>query len=465
MAPIEAEIHQAIDPLRPQLADVDARLSALGPAPKPGAPPEAAAIAHDRKTFTAQHEALDGQIKRGDLMLVEAGQLEQQLASRRIDSFSQRVSVRSQSILDPALWSAVAAKLPGDVARWAALVQDEAKTARAAASPRSLALAGLFIALSLVLAVPVRILLKRAAMRLSLVRRASARLRDAEIAAASVIVRSAMPAVAAALLVLGLQWAGLLSARAVQLCWVLVRAVGLASGAYALGRTLLAPRHAEHRLSAVSDRTAAALSAYPLVLGVAAALGSLLLHANRIAGISLAAEVAARALVAVVDLVILALAASAVGRARAAEYAAQDDAGRPERGRGLWTLALFLAWMAVFTGAVALLFGYISFAAFLTREIAWTGIIAAVTFVLTNLTDAFFAELAPDRGVVGRFVASAMGIGPRTLDQLSVLLAGVARVVLWLLALAVVMTPFGAGTPTRCSRTCRTGRPPSSWAG
>ena len=222
----------------------------------------------------------------------------------------------------------------------------------------------------------------------------------------------------------------------------------LASGAYALGRTLLAPRHAELRLSAFSDRTAAALSAYPLVLGVVAAAGSLLLHANRIAGISLAAEVAARALVAAADLVILALAASAVGRARAAEYAAQDDAGagRPERGRGLWTLALVLAWMAVITGAVALLLGYIMFAVILTQQIAWIGIIAAVTFVLTNLTDAFFAELAPDRGVVGRFAASAMGVGPRTLDQLSVLLAGVARVVLWLLALAVVMTLFGAGT-------------------
>ena len=198
---------------------------------------------------------------------------------------------------------------------------------------------------------------------------------------------------------------------------------------------------------AVSDRTAAALSAYPLVLGVAAAVGSLLLHANRIAGISLAAEVAARALVAVADLVILALAASAVGRARAAEYAAQDDAGRPERGRGLWTLALVprLDGRLHRRRGAALRLHHRS-PSFLTQEIAWTGIIAAVTFVLTNLTDAFFAELAPDRGVVGRFVASAMGIGARTLDQLSVLLAGVARVVLWLLALAVVMTPFGAGT-------------------
>jgi len=443
--PIEGELHQAVDPLRPQLAAVDAQLNALGPAPKPGAPPETAAITHDRKSFTAQHEALDGQIKRGELLLVEADQLAQQLAGRRIDSFSQRVSLRSQSIVDPVLWNTVTAKLPGDAARWSVLVkEEEAVVARATASPRSLGLAGLFLALALVLAVPARILLKRAAARRSLERGASARLREAELAAVSVIIRSAMPAVAVALLVFGLQWAGLLSSRAVQLCWALVRAVGLASGAYALGRTLLAPRHAELRLSAVSDRTAAALSAYPLVLGVAAAVGSLVLHANRTAGVSLSSAVAARGLVAAADLVVLALAASAVGRARAAHFAAQDEAGRAERGRGLWTLALFLVWMAVIAGAVALLLGYVSFAVFLTQELAWVGIISAVTFVLTNLTDAFSAELAADQGVVGRVVASAMGIGPHTLDQLSVLLAGLARVVLWLLALAVIMTPFGA---------------------
>ena len=97
--PIEAGIHQAIDPLRPQLVDVDARLSALGPAPKSGAPPEAAAIAHDRKAFTAQHEALDAQIKRGDLMLVEADQLEQQLAS------GASTPSRSASASAPSLFS------------------------------------------------------------------------------------------------------------------------------------------------------------------------------------------------------------------------------------------------------------------------------------------------------------------------------------------------------------------------
>lgn len=446
VGPIQTEIQQAVDPLQPQLNAVDQLLGALGPAPKPGAPPEAPDIAHKRKALSAQHEALDGQIKRASELVTEANQLATQLAKQRIDYFSERISERAQSILDPALWSAVAAKLPDDAGRWAGLIEEQVDTAREAASSRSLGLAGLFVVLALILAVPARILLKRAALRLSLLRRASARLREAEIAAATVIVRAAMPVLAAALLVYGLKLAGLLAARVEELGWAFVWAVGMAAAAYALGRTLLAPRRAELRLTAVSDGTAAALSPYPLILGVAAAAGMLVLRGNKIAGVSPSTAVAARAVIAAVDLVILALAASAVGRARAAEYASQEETGRPDRGRGLWTLALFVVWMAVIAGGVALLLGYIMFAVFLTWEIVWIGIVSGITFVLTNLTDAFCAELAPERGVVGRFMASSMGVGSRTLDQVSVLLAGVARLVLWLLALAVILTPFGAGT-------------------
>jgi small-conductance mechanosensitive channel len=445
--PIETEIQAAIGPLGPELKAADLRLAALGPAPKPGAPPEAAAIAQDRRTLTAQRVALDGAVKRGKLLLVEADQLAQQLASRRIDSFSQRLGQRSQSILDPALWSAVAAKLPADALRWIGLGREEAQLLRKAAEPRALGLAGLFLAIALGVAFPMRLLLKRAAMRLGVVRRASARLKGAEIAAASVLIRSAMPVAAAAVLAWGLTWAGLLSPRAAELAWWIVREVAIVAAAYALGRTVLAPRRPEHRLARISDATAHALASYPLLLGAAAALGSLVLHANRIAGVSLAAAVAARAIVAGADLVILALAASAAGRARAAEHAAAEgEDGPTERARGLWTLALAGVWTAVITGAAALLTGYIAFAVFLTQEIAWAAIVAAVVFVLTNLTDAIFAELAPDDGLLGRFARSAMGLGPRTLDQLSVLLGGLARLVLWLLAWAAILLPFGAGT-------------------
>jgi small-conductance mechanosensitive channel len=445
VAPIKADVQGVIDQLRPELQAADQNLSLLGQAPKPGAPPEAAQIAHDRRALTDQHMALDAAIKRGKLLLAEADRLSGRIATQRIDSFSLKISARSQSILDPALWRSVADEVSHDTERWAGVISEEVETLRDAASPRALGIAALAAFLAFALAFWMQRLLKRAAMGLALVRQASARLREAETAAASVIARSTLPVLSAIVLVVGLNWAGLLSERLAQLAWALVRAVGMVSAAYALGRTVLAPGRPEHRLAPISDGAARALRGYPLLLGAAAAVGSLVLQATRIAGVSLAGVVAARALVAAADLVILAFAASAAGRARAADRTAEGQGGPPERGRGLWTLALFLVWSVVVTGAAALLAGYIAFAVFLTQEIAWLAVVISVAFVLTNLTDALFAELAPEQGVLGRFCASTMGFGPRTLDQLSVLLGGLARVIVWLLAWAAILLPFGAG--------------------
>lgn len=452
LGPVSAQVHAAVDPLRGQLKGVDARLLALGTAPGPNGPPEAPAIAKERRSLTAEHMVLDATIKRADLLLVEAEQLGQRLSSRRIDDFSQRLGSKSQSILDPGLWKAVADKLPADVGRWTALSQDEVAAAETKPEPATFVIAALFAVLALGLAFPMRVLLKRAALKLDLVRRASARLKGAEIAAASVLTRSALPVLAAAVLVWGLDWAGLFSPKASQIAWALVRAVGVTATAYALGRTVLAPNRPDHRLLPMPDATASALAAYPLLLGASSALGSLVLHANRVAGVSLEAAVAARALVAAVDLVILGFAAAAAGRALAAERREQAPSEPPidataanGRRRGPWALGLFAVWAAILVSAASLMLGYVAFAAFLTQEIAWTALVASVVFVLANLTDALFAELAPDDGVFGRLAASAMGLGPRTLDQLSVLLGGLARLLLWLLGWAAVLLPFGTG--------------------
>lgn len=446
LAPVQAEIHAAVDPLKATLADVDERLAALGPAPKPGAPPEAGTIAHDRRTLTGLHVALDAQIKRGDLLLVEADQLGEVLAGLRVDSFSRRVGMRSQSVLSPGFWAAAAAELPDDLGRWAGMVTAEAKVAAAEASPRAALLAVLALAFALGLAWPLRVLLERLSLRLAVVRTSPERLRKAELAAGDVVIRSALPILGGVVAVWALTGLGLLSRQMVEVGWGVVRAVGFLAVTSSLGRAVLAPNRPALRLVPLADETARALSPYPPLLGMAAAIGIVLLTVCKVAGVSLAASEFAQAVVAVLHLVALALALSAMGRSRAAELAARaQERGRPEPGRGIWTLVLLSAWLALAAGVIALLLGYIAFALFVTREMVWVAVVGSALFVLVSLSDAFFGELAAEEGRIGRFAAHGMGIGSRTLDQMSVLLTGAARLMLWLLAWAAVLTPFGAG--------------------
>jgi small-conductance mechanosensitive channel len=111
----------------------------------------------------------------------------------------------------------------------------------------------------------------------------------------------------------------------------------------------------------------------------------------------------------------------------------------------VWTLILIAIWLALAASMISLLLGYVTFGLFLVRELVWIAVIGSALFVLVNLTDAFFAEFAPEEGRIGRVIAHALGLGVHTMDQLSVLLIGAARVILWLLAWGAILMPFGAG--------------------
>src|SRR6185312_5590200 len=102
------------------------------------------------------------------------------------------------------------------------------------------------------------------------------------------------------------------------------------------------------------------------------------------------------------------------------------------------TLAVVVCWLAVATGFIALAF-------FVAREMLWVGVIVASAYLLIHLlTDLVTALLAP-QGHGGHRLQTTFDLQPHTLEQTVIVLNAVLRVTLVLLALATVLTPFGAG--------------------
>ena len=125
---------------------------------------------------------------------------------------------------------------------------------------------------------------------------------------------------------------------------------------------------------------------------------------------------------------------------------ASASTGAEPQHRPLWvgilmaaaTLAVVLSWLAVATGFIALAF-------FLAGQMLWVGVIVASTYLLIHLlTDLVTALLAP-QGHGGHRLQSTFDLQPHTLEQTVIVLNAVLRVTLVLLALATVLTPFGAG--------------------
>ncbi|HUH54559.1 MAG TPA: mechanosensitive ion channel domain-containing protein, partial [Rhodanobacter sp.] len=209
-----------------------------------------------------------------------------------------------------------------------------------------------------------------------------------------------------------------------------------------LGRALLSVRRPSWRLPALTDRVAQCLRPFPWWLGAAALAFGMFDRASRTIGTSLSATVAARGLFALVVSGLIGMALMRMHRTRLAS--ASSDA-EPQH-RPVWvgilmaaaTLAVVLCWLAVATGFIALAF-------FLAREMLWVGVIVASTYLLIHLlTDLVTALLAP-QGRGGQRLQSTFDLRPHTLEQAVIVLNGALRVTLVLLALATVLTPFGAG--------------------
>lgn len=86
----------------------------------------------------------------------------------------------------------------------------------------------------------------------------------------------------------------------------------------------------------------------------------------------------------------------------------------------------------------SLLAGYVAFGSFLTKQVLWVVIVLASAYLLAVLIEDGFSTLL---GTSHRDDSE----GPSLRDQAAVLLSGVGRVAVALLAIILLLAPFGEG--------------------
>jgi small-conductance mechanosensitive channel len=107
---------------------------------------------------------------------------------------------------------------------------------------------------------------------------------------------------------------------------------------------------------------------------------------------------------------------------------------------GLLRLALWLAIVAILT---AVLSGYMNLARFLVNQVIWVGVIGAVTAMLFSLVEQTTRVGFAPRTPFGRSLMMSTGLRRDSFEQLAVLLSGVTRVVIFVIALLMTLAPWG----------------------
>jgi small-conductance mechanosensitive channel len=438
----QAAARSAAGRLDEELARVDARRDGIGPV-TPGVT-EAIEIREQRTRLQRQHDTLDAAVKRARLAGVEAQQLIDEIDRVQAEQLNQTLATRTASPLAPGFWRALLVSIPRDLRRIELFLgQGMTQIARQwrGGLPWEVPAGA---AVALILLIPAQRLGRRAGQRYLIGSAPGHKVRRSAYAIWRVIVGTVAPMLAAAALVQGFRWAGLLPERWSGLLDGFVAAAGAGGFTASLAGAVLMRSQPSWRIAPIADATAQALRPLSWLLA-ALAFATVLIDAfNRAVGASAAATATTQAVEALLHLALIASFLLVLGRLRVERMRAETAETGEARIAGIGFISLS-AWLLVGVAVVALLLGYIGFSVFVARMIVWVVILVAGLYLMMHAADDVATSIFNRSSRVGASLTDGLGLRGSVVDQFGLLLSAVLRLALVLVALSLLLSPFGAG--------------------
>ena len=432
--PLGITLQATIVTMTPALDASTKRLAELTPKTKEGdksaSPADdaaAAALAAEQK----RHDDLDAKLRAARAMLLTVDDNSARIAARRRELFANETFARASSVFDPQFWISVAREISGDARVMGGMLHDWASgVAVRVTAVRALVAVGAIIGLAL-MTIPLRWAARRVVDRDSNAK--PTRLQKALAATLTIVTLGSLPMLGLWGLSAALAFLNPSSARLEGVFEASFQGARLLIMANAYGWAMLAPRAEVWRIVPVGDRAARLIFSAVLTVAAIWAIERVIEPAAD-AVFSFNLAVAARALGAL----IIALTAAQTLRQLAAPFHAETAAQAD-------TLASFrtFGWIATLVLFIATATGYVAFAAFLVNQALFlTGLGCVLYLVDVIVRDGAEMLLKPDAPAGARLV-TMLGIRRNVLAQIVVLIQGLARIIILVVAAAAILEPWG----------------------
>jgi potassium efflux system protein len=429
---LQSQLQSATSRVAPQVAQTESRIAQLGTAPQ--GTQESSDIVAQRRALEREHASLEGELKLAGLLSVEAEQVLTQISARGREQFRQRIGDRTSSPLGSAFWANFRVEAPQDARRAKAFARDVNAALRSASI-----LGWVGVLLATVSTLAARVWLARKVPPLA----PPGRLRRSLRAITHVVLWTLSAAIIASAIMLAVTSSDEVPPRLAGLLPNVAAAAVFGVYVAALGAALLSTRAPSWRLPAIDDEVAVELRRYGIQLAMVIILAAL------VEQIASAIEVSLRMSVALDGLTTLVL---AVTLARGMRRGVQAHVAAIRRSSGnevattksalpLWLAILIgIGWMFVVGGALCVLLGYIALGNFAVKQVAWASIVLCTAYLITKLIDdALVVVLTAARA---RFSPQS---ATSAKSAVLVLLSALARFTIAMLALALLLAPYGAG--------------------
>jgi len=438
--PIIADIRTVIDEQTPKLEASRQRLSQLGPKPAAGQPEESADVARDRADREAAVAELDETQRLGRALLVQAEQLSAQIGDLRRAGFARALFEQSDGLLSPALWMNVIQAIPRELRAQRIVLTDALEQIQRNSTLGALFFLGLAIGAAVALYVGRRSLAPRLVRRDPAITDPSRRSRL--MAAVGVLVLSAGPAIAGSWIVwIAFDNADIFPPRLELVVRSLLGGLAFIAFVRALIEAILAPDHSSWRLIPVRDASAARLMRFSVTLATVMVVGKVIESFNTAIAAALPITVITRAVFALVMALLFAellrrfAARESQDEACLGPYVAQDvDIGGPVRSLGWFVIAVVIG---------SVLGGYTALASFVVEQAVSISIIIALLILCIALADEFIGGSLRAQSRLVTTLQANTGIRRRSLEQIGVLASGIARLALIIIAILLILLPWG----------------------
>ncbi len=438
--PIIVDIRTVIEEQAPRLEASRERLSQLGPKPASGQPEESADVARERSDREAAVAELDETQRLGRALLVQAEQLSARIGDLRRAGFARALFAQSEGLLSPNLWMSVIQAIPQELRAQRVVLSDALEQVQRTAT------IGVLLVLGLAIGVAVALYIGRRSIAPRLVRRdpaiADPSRRSRLMAAIGVLALGAGPAIAGSWIVwVAFDSADIVSPRLEEVAKSLLGGLAFIAFVRALIDSILAPDHTSWRLIPVRDASAARIMGFSVTLATILSIGKVIEAFNKAVAAVLPITVITRAVFALA----MALVFAELLRRFAARESQEENCLGPyvapevDIGGPLRSLGWFV--VAVVIGSV--LGGYTALASFVIDQAISISLIVALLVLCITLADEFIAGSLRGPSRLATTLQANTGIRRRSLEQIGVLASGIARLALIVLAILMILLPWG----------------------
>lgn len=431
--------------LTPELAQVQAQLDVLGPAPAPGTITETPQVISQRNKLNNSKTLLTTQIEQTKAISVGAQNLSSQIAGLRRDALKTQIALNTGSILGGNFWTPLITPNADDAARfddfgsqvkdaWAQAWSDDWRIGTA-----------IYLLLALAIGLAGRRVLDRPINWILPRWLPQGRFRRSFLACFTTLSTTLTLGISVQLL-------GYIFTRLPDTSpWVTEFAEQLVELTYfsaviaGLGIALLSNNHPSWRLPGIADPLAKTLASFPILLATFIFLFGIIEQLNNLVGASVSATLFGNGLAALLVALNCLIAPVRINRMRRKMKAEGEQTEARSTLAGLIHLVISLT---AFVILMALLIGYIPLARFVTFELLWIGLVVSCLYLLIHFVVDLCESLFSPTTHSGKILKGTLSVNDRHLSLAATLFSAIGKTALLLMAaVALLNGTFGTTTP------------------